>query len=351
MQGYLRLGVQNHHQSKTDSDIALGGKLKINGPKFHGLSVSAAFYTSNALIKTENSAVAFYDSQNKNITLLGEAYLEGVYKNTHIKIGRQIIDTPFADSDDIGMIPNLFEAITVRESSLRDSTLFFSYVNKMAGIDAPRMESFSKIDTKDKLLIAGMIYEGFSNLSLEGWYYDMNGDMDTIYLQAVYERSFAYGDFALGAQYANENLEAEKRAKIWGLMSEITHRDLGLTFSAAYDKTFSSQNASAENLFGGGPFFSSGEHLSISDAGEDGEALIFGISYDASAVGMNDLFISLSNLWIKGDRKKKMNEIDFTLGYEFVDNLTLDLVYSDIDDKTDKSESFKNFRAYVNYKF
>ncbi len=350
-EGYLRLGIQNHHQSKTYSDVALGGKLKINSPKLYGMSVSAAFYTSNALIKAANEGVAFYGSQNKNITLLGEAYLDGVYKDTHVKIGRQVIDTPFADSDDIGMIPNLFEAVTVTDSSLKDSILFFSYVNKMAGIDASKMESFSKFDTEDKVLIAGMIYDGFSNLSLEGWYYDINSDTDIIYLQTFYEGSFRYGDFTLGAQYANENFEGEKRAKIWGLMSEITHRDSGLSFSVAYDKTFSRQNASAENFFGGGSFFSSGEHLTISDAGEDGKVLILGVSYDASVSGIKNLFISLSNLWLKGDREKEMNEVDFTVAYELASDLTLDLIYSDIDDKMEKNNSFKNFRAYINYIF
>lgn len=49
------------------------------------------FYTTNALSNKENIGVPFYNSQ----------------------IGRQLFDSPCANSDDVGMIPNTFEGIVV----------------------------------------------------------------------------------------------------------------------------------------------------------------------------------------------------------------------------------------------
>ncbi len=47
-------------------------------------------------------------------------------------VGRQVIDTPFADSDDIGMMPNRFEAYTLRNSDLENTTLTVTHIVKMA---------------------------------------------------------------------------------------------------------------------------------------------------------------------------------------------------------------------------
>ncbi len=348
--GYLRFGIQKHVQIKTHYDASFGGKVKIISPKFYSVKAAVAFYSSNALAKAHNEGVKFYGDHNQNVTLLGEAYFEASYKKTDLKIGRQVIDTPFADSDDIGMIPNLFEAITLIDNTFEDSLFFFSYINKMAGIDAAKIERFSKIG-KEGVFIAGAAYEGVDNLSLEGWYYDIDKNTKAAYFQSRYEDEYKYGGFTIGAQYANERFAQDRSASVWGVMSEIDHDDFALTLSAAYNKTLSRNNTPVRNFFGGGPFFSSGEHLTVADIDGDGDILFLGLSFDVSKFGARNLMLSFSNLWINGEENKKLSELDFVVGYSIFENLSIDMIYSDIDDKNEKNNSFKNFRAYVNYLF
>ena len=350
-QGYLRLGFENHRDAKSVSDIAMGGKLKIISSDFHGISVATAFYNSSALTKAYNKGVVFYSFENKNVTLLGEAYINWVYKNTQIKIGRQVIDTPFADSDDIGMIPNLFEAATFINNSFDDTLLFFSYITKMAGVDAPVMDRFTNIADKNAIKIAGCIYEGMKNLSFEGWYYDVSDQENIFYFQSMYKQNYRHADMTFGLQYAKQNFNENKRADILGVMTQIIHAESGITLSGAYNKTISKNEAIAENFFGGGPFFSSAEHLSPFDGGVDAKSLSIGLSYDASAIALKNLILSCSGLWIESKDKKDINELDFVFSYLFFKDFAVDFIYSVIDDKNSKNNSFKNLRAYINYTF
>ncbi len=68
----------------------------------------------------------FLGSNGQSYSILGESYLKFQYGNSSIKAGRQIIDTPYADSDDIGMVPNSFEGYTFTNRDLDNTTILFS---------------------------------------------------------------------------------------------------------------------------------------------------------------------------------------------------------------------------------
>jgi len=89
--------------------------------------------------------IPFLSSENDSYSILGEAYVEFKKDKTIFKLGRQELETPYANTDDIGMIPNTFEAYIVRNNSIKDTTLIFGQVQKWAGVDSS-LEKFSKIN-------------------------------------------------------------------------------------------------------------------------------------------------------------------------------------------------------------
>lgn len=131
----------------NNSAFAVGGKLKYETAPLYGLTAGVGFYTVQDL-GTANPTAAknvagVFDSDNKSsYSLLGEAYLQYAVAKTVVKVGRQTLDTPLAGSDDIRMIPNLFEAALVINSDLPQTTLIGGYVSRMAGLD-----SYSNTDT------------------------------------------------------------------------------------------------------------------------------------------------------------------------------------------------------------
>ena len=350
IEGYVRFGLENQDQRGNISDIALGGLLKYSTFVIPDFSAGIGFYTVQGQGKRDNVGIPFYDNDNQNYSLLGELYLEGAFANTTIVLGRQVFDTPFADSDDVGMVPNLFEAYTLTNRDLQDTTLIFSHITKMAGVDAPNASKFTKVNGSDGVQVAGALYEGLTNITLSGWYYHANDLADMVYLEGDYEGKYSAGSYQLGLQYALQNYDNGDKANIYGVMAEISYEASGLGLRGAYNKINSKGTAAANNFLGGGPFFTSDEHLTLAEAGVDGKAYMAGLTYDAGNIGMEGMTLSVQSLHLKGV-SSKAGEVDIVMNYTPKERFTLDVIYSDAKNRIDSAESFKNLRVFANYRF
>jgi hypothetical protein len=339
--GYLRAGFQ--HQDK--SEFAVGGKLHFETNPINCVNFGASFYTTQGVDKKYNSGVGFFSSSKHSYSILGEAYIKAMIQNTEIKLGRQEIDTPYADTDDIGMVPNTFEALTFSNSSLKDTTIFAGYLKKMSGVDAQIPEKFTSIGD---VYSVGVSYEGFEDVALSAWYYDVDRLAKMSYLEASIEKKFADLNFDFDFQYTNQEFKSAGEVDVYGASFGIGKN--GITLSVAYDKADSTDGQAADNFFGGGPFFINCEHDTMAEVGANGEGIRYGLEFDISEYGVSGLGVGMSYLDAKGD-ESDINEVDFVVNYEVDDNLRLDLIYSDATDNLDSSESFKNTRVFVNYSF
>jgi len=339
--GYLRAGFQ----SQDESEFAVGGKIHVETNPVNSVSFGASFYTTNGIDKKYNTGIAYFSSDMHSYSILGEAYIKAIFSNTEIKAGRQEIDTPYAQSDDIGMVPNSFEALTFSNSSFADMTIFAGYLKKMSGVDSDRPEKFNSISDVYSI---GVSYEGFEDIALLAWYYDVDELAKMTYLEAGIEKKFADLSFDFDFQYTNQNFESVGEVDVYGASFGIGKN--GITLSIAYDKTDSTDGQVADNFFGGGPFFVNCEHDTMSEAGANGEAFRYGLEFDLDGYGVSGLGVGMSYFDAKGD-ESDINEVDFAVNYEVDDNLRFDLIYSDATDNLDSSESFKNTRFFANYRF
>lgn len=354
LDGYVRAGYQ--HDDASNTDLAIGGKLHVETVDWNGISLGASFYTTNALGDNKDGAgVPFFGSNNNSYSILGEAYILGKVGNTSLKIGRQEIDTPYADTDDVGMVPNTFEAAVLTNTDLPDTTFTAAYVRKMAGVDAAVPEKFTDTGMDNGIFTLGIAYEGIENLALQGWAYDIRdsaGDRVFTYFDAVYGASVGNIDYEIGAQFATQEAFAgdpDGNAKIYGISASLGYKPSGLTLSAAYNKT---NGTAADNGFGGGPFFTSAEQLTLAEAGADGKAYIVGAEWDASVVGLEGLSFGTGYFTLEDRSGDKAHELDLSAEYAFNDNLSINAVYSDIKDGDNiAGGNFKNTRIFINYKF
>lgn len=348
--GYIRAGYQNTDISGDSdyTDTALGGKLHIETASWNGISAGVSFYTTQVLFgNNEGEGVPFFDINNDAYSILGEAYLQGQWGNTTVKVGRQEIDTPFADTDDIGMIPNTFEAAVLVNTDIQDTTIVLAQVQKMSGVDAEFPSKFTKLNSDDGVQALGVTYEGIEGLALSGWYYNASDVVKVPYIEAGYETNINGVTLGLGAQYAHQDWEMDDAANIVGASISAGIESAGLTVGAAYNK---SSDGAAGNLFGGGPFFTSSEHLTLAEAGADGKALMISAELDASAVGIENLTLGAGYLTLEDDTGTEGTELDITASYAFNNALGIDVIYSDIDDEINGDE-LTNLRMFVNYTF
>lgn len=321
--GYVNL--DDNAGSKTDT-LSIGGKLGYKTKKYNGLSAGATFYTSNPLGGVDDEGL-FLDSNGNGYSILGEAYVNADLGKTSIKLGRQEIDTPFADTDDIGMVPNTFEGLVVSNSSLSNTKLYGMHLSRWAGVDAPVPEKFTKMNDDDGINAIGAVYEPSDKLNVQGWHYNAKNGTDISYIEAGFT---PLESLELGAQYATQD-GAGFDGKVWGLSASYGIGDI--TLSTAYNKVSDGQ---VTNGFGGGPFFTSAEDHTIAEA-DNQEATTFGIEY----TGINKLTLAATQV----NFDQGADELDLVASYEINDNLSADLIYSDMNDDGTLT------RAFINYNF
>ena len=107
--GYDYSGAQNQYAT------AMGAQIKYELAEFHGFHAAVEFSSSHDIGFATGEGVghnAEISSTEGSYTELSQAYIN--YKNggVNLRAGRQLIDTPLADSDDMRIIANTFEAYT-----------------------------------------------------------------------------------------------------------------------------------------------------------------------------------------------------------------------------------------------
>jgi len=347
--GYSRSAYERHalKNDKTFEDGAIGGKLHIQTHSYYGISLGSSFYTSNALGSSDNRGlVPFRGEVANSYTILGEAYIQVDFEKTSIKLGRQEIETPFAQMDDIGMVPNTFEAYILENKDISNTTLFLGQIQKMAGVDADVVDKFTPINDHENMQVLGVTYEGLEALMFTAWYYHMkNAQVDTIaYVEGNYEKE----NFTLGVQYAHQSYTTGKDASVFGVSTSITFDAIGMSISAAYNKM---QGNASFSGFGGGPFFSNSEYLVPDNAGADGSQSNTGLAWDASSIGADGLSLSLNHAILQNKAHQKATETDLVVAYQVSTNIEAHLIASRINAIELGEEDANHIRVFVNYSF
>jgi len=346
--GYIRGGYQNFEDNTIDkSDSAISAKLKIDiSNKFNNISYGlvSSIYGVQNIGDINNIGVPFYSNDNKSYGVIGEGYIKAKISKTEIKIGRQEIETPFINSDDIAMIPNFYEGITIQSKDIKDIEINGGYIYKWAGVDTDVPQEFNRINSDNGVEFIGAIYSGVENLTLQGWFYNIEDRLTNIYLEANY----SLNNITLSTQYANQDYDNGDNSKIYGVSLEYSYDKIGISSSIGYNTT---DGIGANNLFGGGAFLTSAEHITLAEAGDNGDALKIGANWDLSKIGIDGLNLSTSYLTLNRDTLDDINELDITMEYAYSDNLSLNIIYSDIDDKADDDNSFQDLRVFIQYNF
>ena len=353
VEGYVRAAHQSHDVKNADvsKDSAIGGKLHIETGAISGIYLGASFYTSNALGNSDNGGlVPFRAETRKSYSILGEAYLKAVLGNTTVKIGRQEIDTPFVETDDIGMVPNTFEAAVLVNTDIADTSIFLAQVQKMAGVDAKVIDEFTRVNGRDNMQVLGVSYDGVKNLALSAWYYNLkNAEVESIaYFETSYEGTVNDFGYGLGVQYAKQGYSVGDDATVMGVTASVAVESIGLALTTAYNQ--SKDNATFSG-FGGGPFFSNSEYLIVDNAGVEGKQTLFGVEFDAATVGVEGLTLGLSKVTLENEAKQEATEVDFVLSYEMNENVEMHLIYSDLKGLNVGEDEAKNLRVFANYSF
>ncbi len=368
--GQLRAGYITFSEdgASRTSAYALAGHVHFNTKRWNAFMVGAEAYTVLNLGINQNPLNLngdFFDENGKSFILLSQAYLDWKWCNTEIKLGRQILDTPHADSDDIRMMPNYFEAYTITNTDIDNLTLSAGIIDKMAGwengVNSPDFVDVGEtlgVNKIDGIYYASASYEGIKDLSLSLWYYHYSDIADVVYAEAGYSYTFSKNTtFTLGLQYDGSHqtgaaLLGKQDADTYGISLEAEFADLGLTVLAAYNQDDGETGATGLSL-GGGPFFTSMEDQTLDAIGSSGKAWTVGAGYNFENLGINDLTFGVAYGSFEADDASvyKSREIDAVLEYSLSEKFSVTAAFASIDHRVATMEDYDQFRLIANYNF
>ncbi len=358
--GQVRTIYAGYRQKKVGVDdtyaTAIGGILKYELAELKGFNAGVAFYTSHDISFATGSGV----NQNNELsstsgkyTDMSEAYLNYKHKNLNIRVGRQSLDTPLADSDDIRMIQNSFNAY-ILSYNYEGFDFIGGHLNSWQGVDAGLESGWQDIGSH------GANFGGISyndGLELGVWYYNITGELNAVYLEfgGNYEINNDVQIHAM-TQYLNEK-ELDKSgfgADIYGAMFELVVNDIG--FNIAYNRANKKAGLESFSGFGGGTLYTSMDTMIINDITKDREAnaLVSGISYTFDDF---NLLYAYGDFQGKADSlnvKEHIVEQDMGFEYNFNDRFLASAIYVVSQDKENSvktSNDWDRFQVMLNYNF
>lgn len=357
---------QENDASQDTYGSSIGGVLKYETAEWNGLKLGVGAYVSQKLhfasgdVDEGRINTDLFDMDGKSYAYVGEAYVDYTMGDLNLKVGRQLIDTPFADTDDIRMHPNTFEAAVATYGGLEGTTLVGGYVTRWAGFDSgDDISKFKKLDRdkSDGAAVIGVANESIENLALQAWYYNIDQVADAIYTDATYAIPLSETTgFELGAQYAH--FSEEKGSGLDGNVYGIgTAFNVGaLTLGVAYNRGSNDDGKSPPIGFGGGPYMTSMEEMTIKGM-NDVKAYQLSAELDMTNAGLEGVTLRALYGNFKSDTDgTKVTETDLVASMELSEAMTGDISYAMIDDKNSNFDSgndagYDRFLVRLNFNF
>jgi hypothetical protein len=283
-----------------------GGKLGAETGSYYGFTLKGAVYTTQDLgLRSDNprkTDAYMFDLDKTPYSLPGEAQVGFAAGNTTLTLGRQEFFSPIINSYEYRIIPNLFEAATLKNRDLPHTTLTLAHVGKMSGLDGlvtfSEFRSMSQqtytslitnaagvVDTGNGetldpsrvvghrgVWVAGLVFEPEDRLQV--WNFHGSDTLNTIYLDGRLKQGLsknlsmtleaqAYRVAAVGRfkQYlAQQGLNASYG--LGGIKGTLAYQPAGLSVSLAHNRfSGNDRTVTAFGNWGGYPEFVSMPYL------------------------------------------------------------------------------------------
>jgi len=307
-------------------------------------------FTSQSIckdIRSDNVDIPLFNSKGNGYFLLGEFYATVHTDKASLKIGRQIIDTPFVQEYDVAIIPNVFEGLSLDSKLTEDVLLKAFWFRKMAGgIYADIPESFENINDDKDIFGLGILSNIFEDFTSQAWIYQLDEGEKYSYIDGTYEWEKDDLAISMAVQYSYQTHEEAESSSAIGAEISVSLEDDQWQFSSAYNKVLSGK---MNNGIGNGPFFVNNAYLGLADTGELGSAFNVSIGYQP-AFFEDDLHFDYMHSYLYKDDGSSILVDDFEISYTFQKYSTINLSASHIV-RDDDEENYDIVQIAYTYQF
>lgn len=356
--------------NKVDTDTygtSIGGILKYETAVWNDITLGVGAYVSQKL----NFATGDFDEGKANSDLfgedtksyayIGEGYIDYSANDIALRVGRQLIDTPFADTDNIRMHPNTFEAAIATYKGINETMFMGGYITKWAGYDSENdISKFKKVaPDSNGVAVVGIINESIENLELKGWYYSFDKLTNILYTDASYTIPF---DETNGLELLGQWMKFTEKnnsgvdGNAYGIGANIT---IGmLTLGTAYNEASNDAGKFVISGLGNGPYLVDTEEMNL-DYFEDIKAYLFSAELDMEEVGVDGLTLTAIYAGFKSEpADMKEKEINLIAMYDINKALSVEVNYARLEDKNSNTSEdgvynggYDRFLVRMNYNF
>ncbi len=363
--GYDYSGAQNQYAT------AMGAQIKYELAEFHGFHAAVEFSSSHDIGFATGEGVghnAEISSTEGSYTELSQAYIN--YKNggVNLRAGRQLIDTPLADSDDMRIIANTFEAYTLSYEQ-ENLTFMGGLLTRWQGTDTGLSPHNHWSDTgEDGTYFGGLSYsDDFIDSSV--WYYGISKDSDPNSATGNVANSSFYTDISLHIELSKEyalhtsvqylsQKEAHNSAidaTIYGAMAEfVMFEDFAL--SAAYNKSQKQEGRGSFSGFGGGTLYTNMDSMILDTItmDRDAQAVVAGLTYRYDGFEFMYAYGVFDGKVNSFGAKERIIEQNIGFAYTPDEKVTFAALYVKNEDKKESGSNggnWENVRVLLSYNF
>jgi len=346
--------------------LALGLWAVYESPQWRGLSFGLGGYTSQPFLIDDpaHGGTGLLADGQTGFSVLGQAWLQGRMGASAVKLGRQILETPFINSYDVKMVPVTLEGAAFTNNSLQALNITAAHLTGIKTWNDTTFQTMSQAagfaGSDEPVSLAGAVWQPATGYSIQVWNYFCHQFMNTVYFQAdatwslSKELSLAASFQSIDQREVGQALAGSFNAGQWGLKLDLGWR--GWILSAAY--TGARPDHDIVNPWGSYPGWTSIMEEDNDRAGED--TWLAALTYDFSQVGLKGLSAytmhTFSHTPDSGPHASPdQTEHDLTVDYYFHGSLK-DLwlrvrgAYVDQDEALG-GQDYSDFRIIINYDF
>ena len=325
--------------SNTTMATAFGGKLKLETRPWQQWQFALApFFSEKVIPLSGNPSTGelngdFFDSDGNSFAYLGEAYLHYAFTHGSLRLGRQQLDNPFLNIDEIHILPNTFTAAWLKMALTPSLQLDSGVVTHWAGFDSGQsIDSFKPL-AGNGAFVAGLNYSNDESLSLQGWFYHFDREYSLLYADISYTLSALQLAAQLG-HYTEINASGTAGDVIGFQLAWNTG---AWTLGTAINAGYTAAGKSLSNGLGGGSFYTSIHDTTI-EALENPRAWLVSVDYALSA----QFTASIIHGHFKG-KVNNINEVNLVLRYHLKENFSLDFTAAWVKNNGKLNEADTNF--------
>jgi len=222
--------------------------------------------------------------------------------NTTAVLGRQELDTPLCFTEKWNSVKNTFDAAVLVNGDIPNTTLVAAWVgkdNSAAGGSTVNWEGSFDTFAVDGAYAFGAVFAGIKDVTLQGWYYELQSLATAYWLQA--DGKVALGDnmaLSYGAQYANIDVDGtalDGSAYALKVGFGISGIDMFVAYSDVDDNAFTMANTATGDktklYTGTSSIYADGAVVGAADS----ESFKLGVSGTAGSVKLAASYTNVSN--------------------------------------------------------